>query len=1475
MYSVLVAAMALHAGVHNLDNSSGIVDWLLPDEIDDTFWTVSCDGTFEVQYLNDFDGDFIIYNNVTEESRVSGEHRTVTTQSFVAQTRVILIARVKSMSGNKKVLFSYGCDAVPAALPSTLNTAGDVSHMKYGPNEGLIWHFQCDENEDVHITWTSFNIGNDSLWMVQRQNGVWSTFFNASGLDTAEDFIFASTGSTYVVFTSEVDSAGGDFAFRYECLSNDIVLPSSGIVDRLLPTKIADTVWTVSCHGTFVVNYLNDFGGDFIISIDGNEELRVSGEHTTLTTKNFAVHTTVTMTASMKTGNKKVLFSWACDAVPAALPSTLNTAGDVSHISRHKKYGSNEQEYWILQCKEHEDVNITWTSFNIGNNSLWIAETDNGVLSTFFNASGVDTAEDFTFTSTTGSTYVVFTSEVGSDGGDFAFRYECLSNDIVLPISGIVDRLLPTKIADTVWTVSCHGIFVVNYLNDFGGDFIISIDGNEESRVSGAYNRVTTHRFAVHTTVTMTASMKTGNKKVLFSWACDSTPAALPSTLNTAGDVSHIRRRKNGPSEQEYWILQCKEHEDVKITWTSFNIGSDSLWIAETENGVLSTFFNASGVDTAEDFTFTSTTGSTYVVFTSEVGSDGGDFAFRYECLSNDIVLPSSGIVDRLLPTKIADTVWTVSCHGTFVVNYLNDFGGDFIISIDGNEELRVSGEHTTLTTKNFAVHTTVTMTASMKTGNKKVLFSWACDAVPAALPSTLNTAGDVSHISRHKKYGSNEQEYWILQCKEHEDVNITWTSFNIGNNSLWIAETDNGVLSTFFNASGVDTAEDFTFTSTTGSTYVVFTSEADSAGGDFAFRYECLSNDIVLPISGIVDRLLPTKIADTVWTVSCHGIFVVNYLNDFGGDFIISIDGNEELRVSGEQQHRVTEQLFPVHTTVTMTASMKTGNKKVLFSWACGALPAALPSTLNTAGDVSHMKYGPNEQEYWEFQCEVDVHITWTSFNIGSDSLWMLQRENGVWSTFFNASGVDTAEDFTFTSTGSTYVVFTSEVDTDGGDFAFRYECLSTPAPVLPTAEPTAVPTATPTAVPTATPTAVPTAVPAGMTAAPTAEPTAPPAGTTAVPTAAPTALPVGMTAAPTAEPTAVPTAVPAGMTAAPTAEPTALPARTTAVPTATPTAEPTALPAGTTAVPTATPTAAPTALPAGTTAAPTASPTVSPTAAPTAAPTPVPTTEAPSSAAMTWCTTDAQCKQHGDTAATCKDNGHCTCGDGFVKPFDTASGRRAHICVTSETRVSDVVHATFDVACDGSSGKGARVGEFVVDLVGGTVTDVREECGSLNVFVSVSDMPLLDVAAMDVAARLSEKVQGSDLGLGDVLSAGLASVDAVQCPTVPGVSQVYRTDAGECVPLSCLGGYTRVRTGTVYACISSTAAPLEEDLAPTDSDDELAVGAIVGISVGVGLVAIAAVVLVVCCVSRKQTTKEPESPTQNAPNEHSNVSV
>ena len=639
MYSVLVAAMALHAGVHNLDNSSGIVDWLLPGQIADTVWTVSCDGIFVVQYLNDFGGEFIISIDGNEESRVSGEDTTLTTKSFSANTTVSMTASVKSHDGNKKVLFSWACDAVPAALPSTLNTAGDVSHMKYGPSELVYWIMQCKDHEDVHITWTSFNISNDSLWMNIRP-----TFFNATGLDTVEDFTFTSTGYTFVLFKSEAGSDGGDFAFRYECLPNDIALPSSGIVDRLLPTKIADTVWTVSCDGIFVVQYLNDFGGEFIISIDGNEESRVSGEHSRVTSQRFAPHTTVSMTASVKTGNKKVLFSWACDAVPAALPSTLNTAGDVSPL----KYGPNEPVYWILQCKDHEEVNITWTSFNIGNDSLWMMQRE-----TFFNASGLDTVEDFTFTST-GYTYVFFTSEAGSDGGDFAFRYECLSNDIVLPSSGVVDRLLPTKIADTIWTVSCDGIFVVQYLNDFGGEFIISIDGNEESRVSGEDTTLTTKSFAAHTTVSMTASVKShdGNKKVLFSWACDAVPAALPSTLNTAGDVSHM---KYGPNDSGYWVIQCRAA--VHITWTSFNIGNDSLWM---ESRVLSTFFNATGLDTVEDFTFTSTE-PTYVVFTSSSDSDGGDFAFRYECLSTPApptaepsAVPTT--VPTALPTAGLDT---------------------------------------------------------------------------------------------------------------------------------------------------------------------------------------------------------------------------------------------------------------------------------------------------------------------------------------------------------------------------------------------------------------------------------------------------------------------------------------------------------------------------------------------------------------------------------------------------------------------------------------------------------------------------------------------------------------------------------------------------------------------------------------------------------------------------------------------------
>ena len=642
MYTVLVAAMALH-GVHYL-GSSGTVDTLLPYDIGDTVWTVSCDGTFEVQYLNDFGGDFIISNNGNEESRVSGEHKTLITKSFAAHTNVTMTAHVKWVSGNKKVLFSWACDAVPAALPSTLNTAGNVSHLNYGPNEEVFWELQCAE--DVRIMWSSFDIGNDDVWVWQRENAVETTKFNSSGSNIPEPLTFASTGYTYVTFTSDAASEHGGFAFRYECVANstddnslNTTSPSAphvdtGLVDTLLPSDIGDTVWTVSCDGTFTVQYLNDFGGDFIISNNGNEESRVSGEHKTLTTKSFAAHTNVTMTAHVKwvSGNKKVLFSWACDAVPAALPSTLNTAGNVSHLN-----WPDEKVYWELQCAE--DVRITWSSFDIGNDDVWVWQRENGVVTTKFTSSGSNIPEPLRFAST-GYTYVTFISNVASEHGGFAFRYECVANstdnDTTSPSAphvdtGLVDTLLPSDIGDTVWTVSCDGTFEVQYLNDFGGDFIISNNGNEESRVSGEHKTLTTKSFAAHTNVTMTAHVKwvSGNKKVLFSWACDAVPAALPSTLNTAGNVSHLNY---GPNEKVFWELQCAE--DVRITWTSFDIGNDELrW--RSGNDAEETLFHASPGSNLPETSTIASNGATYVTFTSNAASEHGGFAFRYECVAN------------------------------------------------------------------------------------------------------------------------------------------------------------------------------------------------------------------------------------------------------------------------------------------------------------------------------------------------------------------------------------------------------------------------------------------------------------------------------------------------------------------------------------------------------------------------------------------------------------------------------------------------------------------------------------------------------------------------------------------------------------------------------------------------------------------------------------------------------------------------
>ena len=279
--------------------------------------------------------------------------------------------------------------------------------------------------------------------------------------------------------------------------------------------------------------------------------------------------------------------------------------------------------------------------------------------------------------------------------------------------------------------------------------------------------------------------------------------------------------------------------------------------------------------------------------------------------------------------------------------------------------------------------------------------------------------------------------------------------------------------------------------------------------------------------------------------------------------------------------------------------------------------------------------------------------------------------------------------------------------------------------------------------------------------------------------------------------------------------------------------TAGPTALPLG------------PSATPTPTTSAPVDSLTVTPTdvtstsTPPTGLPvTSVPLTEAPVSPSRKWCVTDVECQKHGDMGASCdRVTFKCTCSSGFEKPRHKRRGSVAHICVNEETRVSDVVRVALDVDCEDGAAKGNRVASAIRSIVQGTVLDVDTLCGSLNVLVHLDNVPLLEVAALDLAEELTSEMAAANDVVGTVLSAGLASMDALECRDVTG-AEVVVILGGVCVPLNCADNHVLVGR----ECTLLTPTPQD--------DDDFPIGAIVGLCLGGGaLLLIAGIVAYLLC--------------------------
>ena len=207
-------------------------------------------------------------------------------------------------------------------------------------------------------------------------------------------------------------------------------------------------------------------------------------------------------------------------------------------------------------------------------------------------------------------------------------------------------------------------------------------------------------------------------------------------------------------------------------------------------------------------------------------------------------------------------------------------------------------------------------------------------------------------------------------------------------------------------------------------------------------------SETIELAEKGVVDRLLPYASEDTVWSVQCDGVFRIHYQNWFEGVFIIARNGEEWDRTTGDNNRRSRpfEQTIVQGYVITLTARVSPSHhNKVLFSWACGATPALLPATMNTAGDVVHMNYEAGENVTWALPCDGKVDITWTYFDTEEGEDVVSIGSNGA---VFNESGSSMPAPNTYYSSYFhwAYLTFTSETAREGGGFALRYHCLSTP---------------------------------------------------------------------------------------------------------------------------------------------------------------------------------------------------------------------------------------------------------------------------------------------------------------------------------------------------------------------------------------------------------------------------------------------
>ena len=564
MLSVLIPFIVLSDTTYELGGEGGVVDVLMQDKIEDSIWTVQCDGTFELCYLNDFGGTFYVTHAGNSLVNQKGEYGFRTTEHFTTNGTVTLTAHIKWTSGNKKVLFSWSCNGPAAPLPASLNKAGEVSYRSEYPDEGVLWTITC-QYRPLLLTWLYFN-GDGVLHFKRYPDGGETMVMDIEAEENRLVSLTLPASSSYTYVSLKYSFSRGGFAFRYFCGDTTEAPPTSGpptaiptevpptppkthIEDTLLPNTPGDRLWHVSCYGVFALHYVNDFGGDFIVSNGGPTHLAQSpGDDTVPVEMSFASWGEVTLLAHATywSGNKKVLFTWGCNTAAPPLPPAGNTAGNVTHLL----YSGGENVVWDILCEEN--THIMWSSFDTNTyDVVTITGEDAGHIVTLLRTSGTVLPNTTTYK---GHISVHFVSTTPGTG--FSFRYECRSTDVTTHTSsGLIEETLLGQ--NRSWQVACKGELEVVYLNSFEGNFTVSIDGGPSYvNTNGNKTELSTVHHSIKEVATFAVSLSNDGSSthgaVFVSWGCNTAASPL----------------QHEPSENVTLEIRCDSH--AQITWQAF-----------------------------------------------------------------------------------------------------------------------------------------------------------------------------------------------------------------------------------------------------------------------------------------------------------------------------------------------------------------------------------------------------------------------------------------------------------------------------------------------------------------------------------------------------------------------------------------------------------------------------------------------------------------------------------------------------------------------------------------------------------------------------------------------------------------------------------------------------------------------------------------------------------------------------------------